>query len=154
MKIFWRIMCYIYIAHFWVLKALYIEGGGVSSITTSVQHPLNVGNWTVFHNITVFCILYQINRALMSRRYSIKTHTKSYWSQTFEQLCMTETIVFLIISRFWNKQTCSNAYDEVSSWCWPLTLQPGGLQTMETIEVDEIWATEAADHWKPASIWS
>ncbi len=33
------IICYIYLALFWVLKALYIEGGGVSSSTTSVQHP-------------------------------------------------------------------------------------------------------------------
>ncbi len=32
------IICYIYIARFWVLKALYIEGG-ISSTTTSVQHP-------------------------------------------------------------------------------------------------------------------
>ncbi len=32
------IICYIYIALFWVLKALYIEGG-ISSTTTSVQHP-------------------------------------------------------------------------------------------------------------------
>ncbi len=33
-----RIIYYIYIMLFWVLKALYIEGG-VSSITTNVQHP-------------------------------------------------------------------------------------------------------------------
>ncbi len=33
------IMCYIYIALFWVLKTLYMEGGGISSSTTSVQHP-------------------------------------------------------------------------------------------------------------------
>ncbi len=33
------IICYIYIAHLWVLKALYIEGGELSSSTTNVQHP-------------------------------------------------------------------------------------------------------------------
>ncbi len=34
------IICYIYIALFWVLKVLYIEGGGgISSTTTNVQHP-------------------------------------------------------------------------------------------------------------------
>ncbi len=32
------IFCYSYITLFWVLKALYIEGG-ISSSTTSVQHP-------------------------------------------------------------------------------------------------------------------
>ncbi len=32
------IFCYIYIAIFWVLKVLYIEGG-ISSTPTNVQHP-------------------------------------------------------------------------------------------------------------------
>ncbi len=32
------IICYIYIVLFWVLKALYTEGG-ISSSTTNVQHP-------------------------------------------------------------------------------------------------------------------
>ncbi len=32
------IICYIYITLFWILKALYIEGG-ISSTTTNVQHP-------------------------------------------------------------------------------------------------------------------
>ncbi len=32
-------ICYIYIVLFWVLKALYIVRGEISSSTTSVQHP-------------------------------------------------------------------------------------------------------------------
>ncbi len=33
------IICYIYIALFWVLKMLFNGRGGISSYTTSVQHP-------------------------------------------------------------------------------------------------------------------
>lgn len=68
---------------------------------------------------------------------------------TWKHCCMTKSLRQPLMV-----PTCYNAYDEVFCRTGSVSLKPASLQAMENVEVHKVGAAEAANDWKPASVWS